>query len=273
MDRRYVPASDFVRERRTLLRQVQAWLEIPMLVLAFIWLGLLIVEVVWGLNPVLEYAGYMIWGLFVLDFALEFSLSPSKGDYLRSNWLTALALIAPALRILRLVKLLRFARLARIGGFTRGLRLLRVLSSINRGMRALAATMNRRGFGYIVLLTLIVTFAGAAGMYAFENNNQEGRSLASYGAALWWTAMIMTTMGSEYWPQTPEGRVLCFFLALYSFAMFGYVTATLATFFIGRDAENSEAELAGARSVDMLRVEIAALRDEIRGLRELSERQ
>lgn len=78
--------------------------------------------------------------------------------------------------------------------------------------------------------------------------------------------MIMTTMGSEYWPQIPERRVLCFFLALYSFAMFGYVTATLATFFIGRDADNPDAELPGATSIDALRVEIMALRDEIRRL-------
>ena len=272
MDSQYFPAGEIERERRELLRELQVWLEMPMLVLAFIWLGLLIVEVVWGLNTVLEYAGYIIWGIFVLDFALEFSLAPSKSGYLKGNWLTALALIAPALRILRVVKLLQLARLTRIGGFARSLRLLRVLSSINRGMRALGATMNRRGFGYIFLLTLIVTFAGAAGMYTFENNNEEG-SLTSYGAALWWTAMIMTTMGSEYWPQTPEGRMLCFFLALYSFAMFGYVTATLATFFVGRDAENAEAELAGAKSVDALRIEIAALRDEIRGLRGLSDRQ
>ncbi len=61
----------------------------------------------------------------------------------------------------------------------------------------------------------------------------------------------MTTMGSDYSPKTPEGRVLCFFLALYAFAVFGYVTATLATFFIGRDADDDEAELAGAKSVVM----------------------
>src|SRR5512141_1270025 len=33
------------------------------------------------------------------------------------------------------------------------------------------------------------------------------------------------------------------------FTIFGYVTATLATFFVGRDAENTEAELAGAKKV------------------------
>ena len=46
----------------------------------------------------------------------------------------------------------------------------------------------------------------------------------------------MTTMGSDYFPQTAEGRVLCFILAIYAFAVFGYVTATLATFFVGRQS-------------------------------------
>ena len=115
-------------------------------------------------------------------------------------------------------------------------------------------------------LMLIVTLVGAAGMYTFENDSPRGPGLNSYGAALWWTAMIMTTMGSEYWPQTGEGRLLCFFLALYSFAVFGYVTATLATFFIGRDAESAEGELAGTASIAALQAEIASLRDEIRAL-------
>jgi len=40
--------------------------------------------------------------------------------------------------------------------------------------------------------------------------------------------MVMTTMGSDYFPRTTQGRVLCF-----AHAVFGYVTATLATFFVG----------------------------------------
>ncbi len=76
--------------------------------------------------------------------------------------------------------------------------------------------------------------------------------------------MIMTTMGSQYWPQTIEGRVLCVFLALYAFGVFGYVTAALATFFVGRDADSDEAELAGAKQLAALRDEVRALRDELR---------
>ena len=128
-------------------------------------------------------------------------------------------------------------------------------------MRALGASMGRRGFGYVIALTLLVTFAGAAGMYAFEKESPAG--LHTFGEALWWTAMIMTTKGSQYWPITVEGRVLCVFLSLYAFAVFGYLTATLATYFIGRDAESGSAALVGAKSLATLQADIAALRDDI----------
>ena len=155
--------------------------------------------------------------------------------------------------------MVRLLRLARVG---RGLRLFRLLSSLNRGMRALGASLQRRGFAYIVALTTVVVTAGAAGMYAFERRVAGG--LDSYGEALWWTAMVMTTLGSGAWPQTFEGRVLCVFLALYAFGIFGYVTATLATFFVGRDAEASDGEVAGSAELKALRQELAALRGEVR---------
>jgi voltage-gated potassium channel len=249
-------------ERGEILQQLEDWLEMPMLVLGFAWLALLIIELIWGLSPLLETIGTLIWVIFIVDFGVKFALAPHKGRYLKNNWLTAIALLVPALRVFRIVRVVRLLRVARA---VRGLRLVRVITSLNRGMKVLGASMGRRGLGYVVALTLVVTMAGAAGMYAFENEVQGG--LDSYGAALGWTAMLMTSMGSEYWPQRAEGRVLCFILALYGLAVFGYVTATLTTFFIGRDAESEEAELAGVKSIEDLRSEIAALHAEIRALR------
>jgi len=247
-------------ERLTLLEQLQEWLEAPMLLLAFLWLALFVVEIVWELSPLLEALGYVIWALFVLHFLLELTLAPAKLLYLKRNWLTAIALFVPALRILRVFRVARLARLAGTAGAVRSARLVRVLSSLNRGMHALRATMSRRGFGYVVILTVIVDGAGAAGMYAFEGEE----AFASYASALWWTSMLITTIASDYWPQSVEGRILCLFLSMYGLAVFGYVTATLATFFIGRDAENEGAELAGEKSVAELRNEIAELRKELR---------
>ena len=60
--------------------------------------------------------------------------------------------------------------------------------------------------------------------------------------------------------------MLCFIIALYGFAVFGYVTATLATFFVGRDAEDKDSEIVGAEDVKILQTEISALREEIKML-------
>lgn len=77
--------------------------------------------------------------------------------------------------------------------------------------------------------------------------------------------MALTTMGSDYSPITPEGRVLGFVLALYAFAVFGYVTATLATFFVGRDVQG---EISGSTELEAVRQELGSLKREIGSLRE-----
>jgi voltage-gated potassium channel len=247
------------RQRRTLLRRLEGALEIPMLVLGLVWLALLVVELGWGLGRTLELLGLVIWIIFIADFVMKFALAPAKQAFLRDNWVTALALLLPALRVLRVFRAFRVLRAART---LRGVRLARLLTSLNRGMKTLGGTMRRRGLAYMVLLTLLVTFAGAAGMYAFEGAaGQPGMS--SYGDALWWTAMMMTTMGSEFWPATTAGRILCLLLALYAFSVFGYFTASLATHFIGKDAKD-HVGVAGASELKALRREIADMRAELR---------
>jgi voltage-gated potassium channel len=252
-----IPRQEVERERWEVLHQLEEWLETPMVVLGFVWLVLLVVELTRGLTAYLETVGTAIWIVFVLDFLLRFTLAPRKLAYLKHNVLTLVALVLPAFRVLRAARLFRVLR---------GLRLVRVITSLNRGMRALGRAMGRRGFGYVVALTSLVTVAGSAGIYAFERGAVPDGGIQDVGDAVWWTSMLMTTMGSEYWPQTPEGRILGFVLSLYAFAVFGYVTATLASFFVGRDAENAEAEVAGEVSLRALREEIAALREEVRTL-------
>lgn len=249
-------------ERQSILQQLDEWLETPLLILSFVWLALLVFELTSGLTPLLENIGTVIWILFGIDFAIRFWVAPHKIAYLKSNWITVIALFLPALRVLRIARLARILRASRA---VRGLRLVRLFTSLNRGLRALRQGMGRRGFGYVLAATVIVTLAGAAGMVAFES--EAGSGLSSYSAGLWWTAMLMTTLGSEHWPQTAEGRVLCFLLSVYAFTIFGYVTATLAAFFLGRDAENADGEIVGQESIAALRDEIRALREELQEAR------
>jgi voltage-gated potassium channel len=260
MEKNKVVKEKIKNERREILTRLEDWLETPLLILGFVWLALLIFEFVWGENAYIESFSTLIYVIFIVDFAVKFLLAPDKTDYLKNNWITLIALAVPALRIFRIFRVVRIFQVARV---TRGLRLVRVLTSFNRGMKSLAASFGRRGINYVLALTLIVLFAGAAGMYAFEKDVAE-TGIESYGTAVWWTAMILTTMGSDYFPRTGEGRVLSFLLALYAYTIFGYVTATLATFFIEQEAESKDSAVADAKQIQNLQDEIKGLREEMK---------
>lgn len=247
------------RLRWKLLRDLDSWLAVPMLLLGLAWLGIVIWELVSGSTQLLETVGTAIWAIFVAEFVLRYALAPEKGPFVRSNWLTIIALVVPALRLLRVLTVLR------IGGALRGVRLVRVVGTANRSMKSLQATLERRGFGYVAALTLLVTALGAAGMLNFENASEVEGGLSSYGQALWWTGMLVATFGTDFWPATTEGRLLAFMLALYGLGVFGYIAASFASFFIGRDAEDRSAPIAGSRELAELRREIAALRRELAG--------
>lgn len=234
-------------ERTKLLKSVEKLLEIPMIFLAFVWLILLVIELLWGLSSVLEYMSIAIWVIFIIDFLIKFILAPGKTTYLRKNWLTAISLIIPALRILRVLRIVRVIR---------GVRVVRIISSLNRSTRSLAATMKRRAIGYVLAVSLLVVFGGAAGMYALENPNP---GFQDYGMALWWTAMRVITAGNEFFPVTPEGRTLGFVIAVFGYTIFGYMTATFATYFIGRDAEEKTAPVAGKKDIDEVKKMISEL--------------
>jgi len=79
-------------ERQGLITHLNDWLEIRLLILGFVWLGLLIYELIGNLSPLLELIGTAIWIIFIIDFVIKFSLAAVKTDYLKSNWLTALSL-------------------------------------------------------------------------------------------------------------------------------------------------------------------------------------
>lgn len=248
-------ASD--RQRWKTLRQLDDWLDTPMMVLSALWVMIVLAELTTGGNALLTTIGTIIWVVFIAEFALRFTLAPKKLPFLKSNWLTAIALLAPALRLFAIFRFLRAA------SALRGFRLVRIVGTANRSMNALRRTLERRKFGYVVGLTLLVVFLGAAGMLSFEPAKEVRGGFTSYGDALWWTAMLLTSIGSQYWPVTTEGRVLTVLLSLYGFATFGYITATFASYFVGRDAEKSDGPVAGAGEVRQLTNEVRALRAEL----------
>lgn len=226
------------RERWALLASMTRLTEQPMIVLSFVWVTLVIVDFARGLTPALLMTTNVIWLVFIVDFVVKLAIAPSRKLFMRKHWITAASIVLPAFRVLQVFRFFRLLRLFRVGG---AVNILRLLTSTRRGMQALAKTLGKRGFGYVLAITALVIFLGGAGILFYENPaslaaaGYEARGIRTYAEALWWTGMMITTMGSDYWPQTPEGRVLCWMLAVYAFTVFGYITATIASHFIASD--------------------------------------
>jgi voltage-gated potassium channel len=175
-------------EPNRVLASLDEWLRVPMLVLSLAWLAIVLVELARGASVLLETLGVAIWIVFLLEFAVRFALAGEKLAFLRSNWLTVLALLVPALRMFRALAVLRAARVLR------GFRLVRIVGTANRSMNALRAALRRRKVGYVLGLTLTVALLGAAGMLSFEPAAEVAGGFESYPHALWWTGMLLASI-------------------------------------------------------------------------------
>jgi len=253
-DRRPTPAPDDAsspegalrKERWALLERITRAFEPVMVVLSVVWVVLLVVELVNdGLSTTLDRAVWMIWAAFVVDFGIRLLVAPERMAYLRSQWLTILSLLLPALRILRAAAIFRFLRTAAV---VRSVGMLRVVTSLNRGLATLGRLAHRRGLGYVLAATALVIAVGAAAMGWFERGGPGSDPVFSdYAGAVWWTASAMTT-GPPAAPHSAEGRLLGWLLAVYGLAVFGYLTATLASHFIEQDKAHARASRGGRSS-------------------------
>ena len=241
---------------KTLLRK----LDRPMLLLSFVWFLVIITELVNGTNLLLLSIGTSLWALFVLYFGLRLAIAPKRAIFLKHNWLFVLAILVP---VLRLFPFLQALPLARALTATFGMQVIWMFASADQGLRSLRRAMRRRGTGYALTFTAVVILAGAAGMLHFENNSPDPQGIHSYPKALWWAAMQITNIGSGYRPVTVGGHVLSLGISIFAVAIFGYLTAVFAAFFIGRDAEDPKSEIPNQSSIHQLSTEVALLRKAI----------
>ena len=170
--------------------------------------------------------GWSLWALFFAEFAAKFALAPVKREYLRRNWLDVLILAVPFLRFL---KVLRFLRA------TRALPVFRLLVFGGRGSGAAVVLLRRRRLGQLALISALVILIGASAGLVLEAGARAA-TIADFGDALWWSAALVTTVGSELYPVTAGGRVLGFALMLYAVGVFSYFIASIASVLVGLDA-------------------------------------
>jgi voltage-gated potassium channel len=258
------PGRDDEHDQRwELLDNLQALLEPAMTALGLAFLGLLLADYAGtGLGPIgsdqIGQALQGIWVIFLVDFAVRLVVAPSKLPFLRANWLTMISLALPFLRPLRAFQAVRGVR---------SLSLVRLLGGVNRGMRVIRRITQGAQLAYVGLLTLVVMLAGGVGAFFFEQGIA-GAPIGTLGDALWWSSSLVTTINNEQYVVSAEARMIGLLMRVYAVSVFGYITASIATYLIGVSGPGERQQVENTA----LRSEIAELRNEIAAMRQAMER-
>ena len=175
-------------------------------------------------NPVSVAIGIITWLVFVFDLVMhrrliQGYLSTKLGKFdLVVVVLTAPWFLLPGAQSGGIVVLLRLARLARL-----------VIAS--RGAMRLFERLGR----VAIVALAIMTACSFVAFYAERDTNPE---FASFGDAMWWGIVTLTTVGyGDIVPITPTGRLAGVALMVTGVALLGMLAGALASFFgLDKDA-------------------------------------
>ena len=245
------------KQRVTRSQRIGQMVELVMTALAVVFLILLIVQYTTDLSPRtnrrVNLGLTLIWAAFGIDFFVRMALAPSKTQFLRTNWIAAVALVIPFFRVLRIFTIARASSTVQLSG---------IVSGGKRGTDWLHRTLGVHPALYIGLLTLFIMSLSSAGMYAIEHNHPNA-NIVTLGDAIWWTTSTLTTIGGELYPVSSEGRALAIFIMIYSLGFAGYVAGTFAAVLLGVGQTAAPAPSTDTKAIEALHDEIRALREQL----------
>lgn len=202
--------------------------EVPLILLAFAFL----VAYAWpvldpridaDLRGFLTTVSWAVWIAFATDLLVRLVLAQDRRRYALIHWYDIALVALPLLRPLRLLRLLA---------------LVRILD------RSAASNLAGRVLVYVAGATALAVGLGALAVLDAERD-AEGANLTTFGDALWWACTTVTTVGyGDRFPVTFEGRLVAVLLMLIGIGLVGAVTAAVATWILGRVAEERAAETA-----------------------------
>lgn len=83
-------------------------------------------------------------------------------------------------------------------------------------------------WAYIATVVICTYFAA---LFFYEYEAPVNSSVESFGDALWWACMNMTTVGAEIFPVTTIGKVICVILPIMGMAMFPVFTVYVTSIY------------------------------------------
>ena len=201
------------------VRLERAWekSDFALMVLGFAYLGIYAVEVLQeptgAIERALVMASLAIYVLFAFDLLVRFLFAlPTLGHFsgwvafVKTQWLSIVAVTIPHLRSLRVLKIL----------------------IVLRGIAPYMVNRSARVGALVGVALPLVLFTGSLAALEAERY-APGASITSFGEAFWWSIVSVTTVGyGDTYPVTADGRAVAGILMFVGIGLFSALTALLA---------------------------------------------
>ncbi len=221
-----------------------------LLVVSLLYLVVVLYEMLPGVK-----IGAALWAVdavflvvFIVDYVWRvFFLAPHPGAYARTP-----------LCILDLIVILSFPTLfvfsvffsingEALGGILRviaqGMRLTRVAAQGGRTVGQAHRLLSRRALRWIIPVAA-VTAAYIAVYVSLAEAPHVDANMHGPGDAAWWAIVTVMTLGyGDVYPHTAPGRVAAVVLMLVGLVLIGWVTASLASWFVKQDDKSADKRL------------------------------
>jgi|tagenome__1003787_1003787.scaffolds.fasta_scaffold20861241_2 voltage-gated potassium channel len=182
---------------------------------------------------------WALWLVFLAEFSWRWYIAMDRAAFVKHNLIDLAVVVLPVVPALRALRLIRLLRIAVVGA--------RVVDQSD-------AIVKRSNVKYAMMIAGLIILLAAALEWSAEHTRPEA-TIHSLPDALWWAVSTITTVGyGDKYPVTVEGKVVALTLMLVGIAIFGLVTATLASLFVERDAEEE---------ADSIRADITRLENKI----------
>lgn len=204
------------------LSRWQQRMAAPTLILSLLYTGSFVYPIYWypvghGIKYVCVLINYTIWGLFAIDYMVQFKLAPEKKKYFKTHIVELILVAVPFFRPLRALRALVFTTQASV-----------------RSKKSLIQSIPLIMTGAAILMIVIM---GAA-ILDIERS-APGANIHTPMDALWWGLVTITTIGyGDKFPVTTEGRLVAGVMIIFGVAMISTITASFAAWILSQGGQD-----------------------------------
>jgi len=193
--------------------------------------------------------------VYAADYVVRLARAPDKYRFFLHH-IPELIAVIPFDRAFRLARLMRIERLLPF------LRAYRLLMFSRRAWSGFLGLVTTNGFHHVIVFTVFLVLLASVGILHFEPR------VSSFGDAVWWSIVTLSTVGyGDIAPTTLGGRLIGASLMIVGIGLLATLTGTVATYFLRRTMGD---EFKPAEERTSREVLARAIRRKLEGVNEMS---